>query len=192
MGGVTDDGVDVAGTLHFGEHFQFYDAVSWNQSHYDDNYSTVTNGVSTVVPIAGKQVPIVPNWLNRFIFSTNWDGFEAQVSGDFIGRRYATYLNDWRVGASFIAGLEASYSFDMGDGDWVKKLKISGNITNLADVKGASTITVHRRQWRLPGLSHPAAHVLCDGRRRALTFPPMEKGGAARCRPFFCSPECRG
>ena len=39
VGGVTDDGVDIAGTLHFGEHFQFYDAVSWNQSHYDDNYS---------------------------------------------------------------------------------------------------------------------------------------------------------
>jgi iron complex outermembrane recepter protein len=94
------------------------------------------------VPIAGKQVPIVPNWLNRFIFSTNWDGFDAQVSGDFIGRRFATYLDDYRVGATFTAGLEAGYSFDMGDGDWVKKLKISGNITNLTDVKGISSITV--------------------------------------------------
>jgi iron complex outermembrane receptor protein len=142
VGGVTDDGVDIAGTLHFGDHFQFYDAVSWNQSHYDDNYSTVSGGVSTVVPISGKQVPLVPNWLNRFIISTNWDGFDAQFSGDFIGRRYATYLDDWRVGASFITSLEAGYSFDVGEGDWVKKLRISGNITNLADIKGISTAVV--------------------------------------------------
>jgi iron complex outermembrane recepter protein len=142
VGGVSDDGVDLAGTVHFGDHFEAYDAVSWNQSQYDDNYSTVSGGVSTVVAIAGKQVPIVPNWLNRFILSTNWYGFDAQFSGDFIGRRFATYLDDWRVGSSFITGLEAGYGFDVGDGDWVKKVKISGNITNLADVKGISSITV--------------------------------------------------
>jgi hypothetical protein len=139
---VTDNGLDIAGTLHFGDHFEVYDALSWNQSQYDDNYSTVSGGVSTVVAIAGKQVPIVPNWLNRFILSTNWDGFDAQASGDFIGRRYATYLDDWRVGSSFITGLQAGYGFNVGDGDWVKKIKISGNITNLANVKGISTITV--------------------------------------------------
>ena len=141
VGGVTDDGVDIAGTLHFGEHFQFYDAVSWNQSQYNDNI--LPNGtINTTLLIAGKQVPIVPNWLNRFIFSTNWGGFDAQMSGDFIGRRYATYTDDWRVGSSFITGLEAGYSFDVGQTDWVKKLRVSGNITNLFDVKGTSTITV--------------------------------------------------
>ena len=87
-------------------------------------------------------MPLVPNWLNRFIISTNWGGFDAQVSGDFVGRRYATYTDDWRVGASFITSLEAGYSFDVGDGDWVKKLRVSGNITNLADVKGISTAVV--------------------------------------------------
>jgi len=141
VGGVTDDGVDIAGTLHFGDHFQFYDAVSWNQSHYDDNILPNAT-INTTLLIAGKQVPIVPNWLNRFIFSTNWGGFDAQVSGDFIGRRFATYTDDWRVGASFLTGLEAGYSFQVGDGEWVKKLRLSGNITNLFDVKGISTITV--------------------------------------------------
>jgi len=64
------------------------------------------------------------------------------VNGDFIGRRYATYLNDIKVGSSFMTGLEASYTFDDGLVDTVKKLKISGNITNLADIRGVSTITV--------------------------------------------------
>jgi iron complex outermembrane receptor protein len=90
--------------------------------------------------IAGKQVPVVPNWLNKFILSTNWGGFEAQVNGDFIGRRYATYTNDIKVGSSFTTGLEASYTFE--DLDVLKTLKISGNITNLADIKGISTINV--------------------------------------------------
>jgi hypothetical protein len=140
VGGVTADGVDAAATFHFGDHFQFYDAVSYNQSQYNDNI--VPNGIiNTTLLIAGKQVPVVPNWLNKFILSTNWDGFEAQVNGDFIGRRFATYTDDVKVGSAFITGLEAGYTFDP-DVDWLKKLKISGNITNLADVKGVSTINV--------------------------------------------------
>ena len=85
---------------------------------------------------------MVPNWLDKFILSTNWDGFEAQVNGDFIGRRFATYTDDIKVGSSFLTGLEASYTFDDGTVDYLNKLKISGNITNLADVKGISTINV--------------------------------------------------
>lgn len=85
--------------------------------------------------------PLVQNRLNKFILSTNWDSFEAQVNGDFIGRRYATYTNDIKVGSSFLTGLEASYTFDDGL-DVVNKLKLSGNITNLANIRGVSAITV--------------------------------------------------
>ncbi len=140
VGGVSADGVDMAATLHFGDHFAFYDAISWNQSQYNDNI--VPNAtINTTLLIAGKQVPVVPNWLNKFILSTNWGGFEAQVNGDFIGRRFATYTDDVKVGSTFVTGLEASYTFDE-DLDYLKKLRISGNITNLADIKGISTINV--------------------------------------------------
>ena len=95
VGGVTTDGVDVAATLHFGEHFHFYDAVSYNQSHLRRQLlHRDRRHVGTVVPIAGKQVPLTPNWLDKFIISTNFGPFEAQFSGDFIGRRFATYLDD--------------------------------------------------------------------------------------------------
>lgn len=141
VGGVTADGVDLAATFHFGEHFSFYDAVSWNQSQYNDNILPNTT-INTTLLIAGKQVPVVPNWLNRFVLSTNWGGFEAQVSTDFVGRRFATYTNDIKVGSQFQTALEASYTFDDIGIDEVKKFKISGNITNLADIKGISTINV--------------------------------------------------
>jgi outer membrane receptor protein involved in Fe transport len=95
-----------------------------------------------VVPIAGKQVPITPDWLNKFIASTTWGNFEAQLSGDYVGRRYATYLNDIAIPGQFQLGLEASYAFDDVGVDWIKKFRISGNITNLTDTTGVADINV--------------------------------------------------
>jgi outer membrane receptor protein involved in Fe transport len=144
VGSVTTDGVDIAATLHFGDHFQFYNAISYNSSAYSSNYTTgaTAGGVPTVVAIAGKQVPIMPDWMEKFIASTTWGNFEAQVSGDYVGRRYATYMNDLAVGGQFQLGLEASYSFELDQDDWLKKLKISGNITNLTDTTGIADIGV--------------------------------------------------
>ncbi len=141
VGGVTTDGADAAATLHFGEHFHLYNTVSYNKSTYDQNYSTVSGNVATVVPIAGKNVPLEPNWLYRFIASTNFGPFEAQLSGDYVGRRDVTYLNDLSVNSTFLLGLEASYTLDQPF-DAVQQIKISGNITNLTDTKGVSTAVV--------------------------------------------------
>jgi iron complex outermembrane recepter protein len=141
VGGVTTDGFDVAATLHFGDHFQFYDAISYNTSTYDSDYSTVSGGISTVVPIAGKTVPLTPDWLNRFVASVNFGSFDAQFTGDYVGRRYVTYLNDMALPGTFIMGLEAGVNIDIQD-DTFKRLKISGNISNLGDVKGISTAVV--------------------------------------------------
>ena len=144
VGSVTTDGVDVAATLHFGDHFQFYDAISYNSSAYSSNYSqgATAGGAPVVVPIAGKQVPITPDWMNKFIASTTWGAFEAQLNGDYVGRRYATYLNDIAIPGQFQLGLEASYTFDNVGVDWVKQFKISGNILNLTDEKGVADIGV--------------------------------------------------
>jgi outer membrane receptor protein involved in Fe transport len=138
VGGVKTDGVDVAATMELGEHFSFYDAVSYNKSKYDSNY---TNG-TTVVPTSGKNVPLVPQWLNKFVLSTTWGNFEAQITGDYIGKRYVTTTNDLAVKSTFLNGLEMSYTFDMAATGFVRKLRLSGNITNLFDRKGVSTANV--------------------------------------------------
>jgi len=143
VGDVKTDGADLAATLHFGKHLQFYNGVSYNKSDYESDYSTVTAGVATVVPIAGKQVPLTPNWLYKFILSTNFGPFEAQVNGDYVGRRYVTYLNDLSVGGTFLTGLEAGYQFDRPFGtDFLKDLKLSLNVTNLGGIRGVSTAVV--------------------------------------------------
>jgi len=143
VGGVTTNGADLAATLHFGDHLQFYNGVSYNNSIYDSDYSTVSGGKTVVVPIAGKQVPLTAKWLYKFILSTNFGPFEAQVNGDDVGTRYVTYLNDMAVGSTFLMGLEASYAFDRPlGGTTLNNVKVSANVTNLADIKGVSTAVV--------------------------------------------------
>ena len=143
VGGVRTDGVDAAGTLHFGRHFSAYEALSYNKSTYDSNYANgLVNGVANIVPIAGKSVPLTPDWTSKTILSTSWGAFEAQLNGDYIGRRYVTYLNDLSVPSTFVMGLEASYRFEMSAASRVKSARISANVTNLGDRKGISTAVV--------------------------------------------------
>ncbi len=140
VGGVTTDGVDLAATLNFGPHFHLYDGVSYNKSKYDADYKS--GAAATVVPTGGKEVPLTPNWLNKTILSTNFGPFEAQVSADYVGPRFATYLNDLSVKSTFQLGLEASYTFAALPVPYVKSSRISMNVTNLTDIKGVSTAVV--------------------------------------------------
>ena len=144
VGGVKTNGIDVALTLHFGSHFQFYDALSYDNTTYNSDYSsgTTSTGAAVIVPTGGKRVPLEPTWLNKFIASTTFGPFEAQLNGDFIGRRDVTYLNDMSVASTFVMGLEASYRFDVSGVSWLQSARISANITNLADEKGISTANV--------------------------------------------------
>jgi hypothetical protein len=142
VGGVTTNGVDLAGTLNFGPHLHLYDGFSYNKSTYDSNYdSGTTNGGATPVVVAtgGKWVPGTPDYLNKTILSANLGPFEAQIDGDFVGRRFATYLNDLSVKSTFLVGLEGSYVFQSYI-PYLQQAKLALNITNLADEKGVSTL----------------------------------------------------
>ena len=146
VGGVTTNGADLATTFNFGAHFHLYNALSYNSSKYDSDYynATKVNGVLTnvAVPIAGKQVPATPDWLDKTILSANFGPFDGQVTGDFIGRRYTTYLNDLKVASPYIIGLEAGYKLPISDNQIVHSARLSLNVTNIVDRKGVSTISV--------------------------------------------------
>ena len=97
VGDVKTDGVDVAGTLRFGPAFSLYNALSYNNSRYSDNY---LNGTTTVAT-AGRKVPGSPDWLNKTVATLSIDPVEVQLVGDYIGRRFATYTNDLKVDGYF-------------------------------------------------------------------------------------------
>ncbi|KQU56038.1 TonB-dependent receptor [Sphingomonas sp. Leaf339] len=140
VGSVTTDGIDVAGTFRFGELFSLYDAVSYNNSRYDDNYTV--GAAQTVVPTAGRKVPGSPDWLNKTVATLHGEGVELQVIGDYIGRRYATYTNDLKVDGYFTLSGRLGFDMPVGEAGIAKKLSVSLNVTNITNKKAASTISV--------------------------------------------------
>ena len=142
VGSVKTDGVDLAGTLRFGQHFAVYDAVSYNRSVYQDNYATQSGKTTVTVPTEGKNVPASPDWLNKFVVSANFGPFEGQLTGDYVGRRYATYTNDLSVDPYLLLGLEASYSFELPAATRLHGARVSVNVTNLADTQGDLEVLV--------------------------------------------------
>ncbi|WP_267388082.1 TonB-dependent receptor [Sphingomonas sp. GC_Shp_3] len=140
VGSVKTDGIDFAATLRFGPHFSIYDAASYNDSKYQQNYSTGVPAV--VVPTAGKQVPGSPMWLNKTVVSANYGAFDVQLIGDYLGKRYATFTNDLSVPGYFTLAGRIGVAVPLGEGVVARKLNLSLNVTNITDQKGASTISI--------------------------------------------------
>jgi hypothetical protein len=137
VGSVKTDGVDIAGTLHFGPHFSLYNALSYNDSRFEDDYTTGT--AQTLVATKGKKVPGSPSWLDKFVASANYGIFDAQLIGDYMGKRYATYTNDLHVPGYFTMSARIGATIPL-DNRFIKTLGVSLNVTNLTDKKAASTI----------------------------------------------------
>ena len=152
VGSVKTNGVDAAFTLHFGREFSLYNATSFNSSVYQSDYSTATGGatgtriggiatVNNVVPTGGKQVPGTPKWMNKTVATLALGDFEAQLIGDYVGPRYATYVNDLRVGHYFLTSLRLAEKLP-ADLFHMKKAEFSVNVTNLGNIQGTSTISI--------------------------------------------------
>jgi hypothetical protein len=155
VGSVHTDGVDAAFTLHFGPAFSVYNATSYNSSTYQSDYTSTASGIGAatgscigglavtggVVPTCGKQVPGSPKWMNKTVATADVGPFEAQLIGDYVGRRFATYVNDTSVPSYFLASLRIAAQVPT---DWLhlRKAEIALNVTNLFDKKGISTVSI--------------------------------------------------
>ncbi len=138
VGSVKTDGIDIAGTLRFGSHFSLYNALSYNNSRYQDNY---TNGAA-VVPTAGKKVPGSPDWLNKTIATANFGIVDLQLAGDYTGKRYATYTNDLSVPGFFTLSGRIGVDVPLSGVTFVKALNVSLNVTNITDKQAVSTLSI--------------------------------------------------
>ena len=79
--------------------------------------------------------------MNKTVASVSAGPFEAQVIGDYVGRRYATFSNDAAVSSYFLTSLRIAAELPA---DWLhlRKAELSLNVTNLTDKKGVSTLSV--------------------------------------------------
>lgn len=150
VGDVKTNGVDAAVTLRLGQHFSLYNALSYNRSIYDSDYSTITGAatgtriggfatVNGVVPTGGKRIPVSPSWLNKTVATVTIGAFEAQMIGDYVGRRYATFTNDAFVDPTFQASLRLAYQLP-AEMFHLHKAELSVNVTNLFQERGVSTV----------------------------------------------------
>ena len=155
VGNVHTDGVDAAFTLHLGRTFSLYNAASYNLSTYKSDYSSTASGIGAatntciggfvvtggVVPTCGKQLPGVPKWLNKTVATLNIGPFDAQVIGDFVGKRFATFTNDASVSSYYLTSLRIAAHIPEGTLP-LRKAEIAFNVTNLTQEKGASTLSI--------------------------------------------------
>jgi len=154
VGDVHTDGVDAAFTLRVGA-FSLYNATSYNLSKYQSDYTSTASGIGAatgtciggylvtggVVPTCGKQLPGTPKWMNKSVATLAIGPVEAQVIGDYVGRRYATFSNDASVPSYFLTAFRLAVR--MPDGILpLRKTEVGLNITNLMDKKGVSTLSV--------------------------------------------------
>ena len=138
VGSVKTNGVDLSATAHFGRTFSLYNALSYNDSKYSDNY---LNGTATVLT-AGKKVPGSPEWMNKTVATLNVADTEFQLIGDYVGKRYATFTNDLYVKSYFLMSLGVSGKLPFLNGGWVKNARYRLNITNLANREGDLNVVV--------------------------------------------------
>ncbi len=155
VGSVHTDGVDAAATLRFGRHVSLYSAWSYNSSSYQSDYTSTASGIGAatggciggfavvagVVPTCGKQVPGSPKWMNKTVATLSVGAFEAQIVGDYVGKRFATFTNDTSVKSYFLASLRLAAQLPP-EMVHLRKAEISLNVTNLFDRTGWSTISI--------------------------------------------------
>lgn len=155
VGDVKTDGVDAAFTLRFGRALSFYNATSYNLSKYQSDYTSAATGIGGatgtciggfivtggVVPTCGKQLPGTPKWMNKTVMTLTAGAFDAQLIGDYIGRRFATFTNDVSVPSTFLTSLRLAVRVPESILP-LRKTEIALNVTNLTGEKGKSTLSI--------------------------------------------------
>ncbi len=134
VGGVTTNGVEFSNTLHLFDRLSWYNAVSYNQSTYNSNYS---DG-DTLIQTAGKTVVDTPRLLYKSDLSYKTPRYQVRLNADYLSTRYFTYTNDESVNPRWIFNLSAANS--VGKIAGLSDVRVQLDVYNLFDRKYISTL----------------------------------------------------
>jgi iron complex outermembrane receptor protein len=136
VGGVTTNGVDAAVTIQLGGGVSLYNGATWNKSTYDDDVF----GPNGAVQFATKSKVVVdaPEGLYKAQLGWARNSLFANISTDYMSKRYFTYSNDGSVDGRFLSNLALGYKkAQWGDAEDVK---LQLNVYNLTSEKYYSAI----------------------------------------------------
>lgn len=135
VGSVKSHGAELTFILKPVDGLQWYNALSWNKSTYEDDY--LSGG--QVVPVAGKITVDTPQRMASSELSWNHDGWFASLRGKYTGKRYYTYTNDQSVPG--VTTFDAGFGYTFGPGLGLQDLKVSMNVTNLTNKRYAGQLS---------------------------------------------------
>ena len=138
IGPVNMDGIDLEAGYDVDEDFNLYGTASYLKTRVINNLPI---SATVTLPTAGKQFVESPNFqlTARAVYHI-W-GFRLGLDGKFVGSRYATETNDYKVPGYFTANADATY--DLGELGWDQSY-VKFNIENIFDTKYFSSIATTR------------------------------------------------
>ena len=134
VGGVTSNGLELATNVRLIKGLSWYNALGYDKSTYDEDVISNGNRIHT----SGKSVVDTPEWMYKTKLGYDYKGFFANLSGDYMSKRFYSYTNDASVNGRWLFDLGAGYvAEDLGA---IKDARIQLNVTNLFDKKYYSSL----------------------------------------------------
>jgi iron complex outermembrane receptor protein len=137
VGGVTTNGVDIAGTVKVAPGVTLYNGVTWSRSTYDSDVTTY-NPTPSVSLIKGKQAVDTPEFLYKTQLGYHNKGFFSNIGADYMSKRYYSYDNTGSVNGRFLSDFGAGYNRESVGA--FQDLKFGLNVYNLFGERYYSSI----------------------------------------------------
>lgn len=139
VGDVSTDGIELAVGWKPVPGLTWFSSISYNDSTFDNDYTRETTSGPVVVAVKGKQVPDAPKTMLRSEISYETGGLFLRVDGNYMAKRYYTYLNDGHAKSYTLFNASMGYRFGNPGGS-LDELTVQLDLTNLADKKYISTL----------------------------------------------------
>ncbi|WP_371322623.1 hypothetical protein VX159_09335 [Dechloromonas sp. ZY10] len=134
VGGVTMNGIEVAGALRFARGWRWQQSLSYTRATYDDDYFSNQERIA----IAGKTVVDTPRWLYKSELAYRHGPYQLHLQADYQSARFYTYGNDQSVPGRWLFNLGGGVELGRWGGLGEAGLRL--DVLNLFDRKYVSTV----------------------------------------------------
>lgn len=128
VGDSTTKGVELESAWRFLPDWSLYGSFTFTDSRMEQNLQT---GAKTFEATAGKALPDTPMWMSGVALQYRHDGWSANLSAKYTGKRYSTLVNDESMDGYTLVSFDAGYRFLSTE--WFKNPSVKLNVYNLLD-----------------------------------------------------------